>query len=360
MTTEGLVSLLRKWMLTGKNAGFVIHRAGLWVLDIDTIENLPLQVTDVLDELRPPEVRTPSGGRHCYFRLPDELMEHPDLKAHMSLRKVPGVELPIDLKLGGRQTMVVAPGSKKLEVRYQVTQPWRLPPELDPRELFPMVEIFHPSQDQSNAREFVRDGRPYRDRVVRAMNFLARSQASVSGNGGHLVLAYVCAHLCGYLHIPKDRALELLTSPPGGSWNDRCTDGTTGKSFPWTRSELSLALDAGQKATPRFGVLMLERQRRELERDQKVELACRTIRKLMPRGRAYVAVREVYDLALKVMGLGAEDCNIVRFGRALRSAGVVRQQKGPQRVWSVRIQRGLSHLEARLVEAFQVEVKSPK
>jgi hypothetical protein len=360
MTTEGLISLIRRWMLTGKSVGFVIYRAGLWVLDIDTLEALPPLVAGVLHELRPPEIQTPSGGRHCYFKLPEELVEHPDLKAHMSLRKVPGIGLAIDLKLGGRQTLVVAPGSKRSETGYLVIRPWRAPPELDPRQLFPAAKIFHPPQYDGEGREFIRDTRPYRDRVVRAMNFLTMTQASVSGNGGHRVLANVCAHVCGYLQIPKARALELLTSPPGASWNDRCKDGVTGASFPWTRMELSLALDAGQKAIPGYGVVMLEKERRDLERDQKLELACRTIRKLMPRGRAYVAVRDVYDVALKAMGMSAEDCTIVRFGRALRSAGVARHQKGPQRDWSVRVQRGLPHLEARLGEAFQIEGNPPE
>lgn len=119
--------------------------------------------------------------------------------------------------------------------------------------------------------------------------------------------------------------------------------------------ELSLALDAGQKATPGYGVLMLEKERRDLERDQKLELTCRIIRKLMPRGRAFVAVRDVYGVALKAMGISAEDCTIVRFGRALRSAGVARHQKGPQREWSIRVQRGLPHVVAHLTEAFQAE-----
>lgn len=352
MGTSALIATVRVWLCDGANIGLILHHAGIWVLDLDILEGLPLHIQGVIDLLLPPEVRTPSGGRHCYFSLPDDLATHPNLKAHVNLRRVPGLSLAADLKLGGRQTLVVAPGSRRPGGEYQIIRPWDDPPLLDPRELFPTASLLHAEQSLTEPAEFLTDDRSFKDRAIRGMHYLARARPSISGQGGRRALANVCAHLCGFLRLPKKEALALLTQPPGRSWNDKCVDGASGKPYPWALDELERALDEGKARPPRYGVVLAQQLHRRREMEEKLELACRIVRKHMPRGRVLAPVREVYAMVLHVTGMSEEDCTPVRFGLALRRAGVIPQRKGSHRRRSIRIQQGLTYLEARLGEAF--------
>jgi hypothetical protein len=344
------------WLAGGNNVGIVIHRAGVWVLDLDASDPLPENIAAKIERLSPPQVRTPSGGCHCYFRLPDDLVDHPDLKAHVNLRKVPGVHLEADLKLGGRQTLVVAPGSRKSDgSSYEVTRPWSMPPVLDPRDLFAQAPIFHPRIDPKERKEFLTDNRSLDARIVRATRYLAKAPASVSGSGGRTRLFQVCTHLCSFLRLKPKLAYELLTHPEGQSWNDRCVDGVSGDAYPWSKAELMHALEAGQHAVPAYGVILHERQKERMAREAKITKACKVIRKHNKGGTVPVPIRLIYEMAIASMGIGAEHCTITRFGRMLRRLNVKRIRHGASKVWSLNLRHGIERLQSDLQRTFLLQ-----
>ncbi len=330
-----------KWFDAGLNVGFVLHKTGFWVLDLDATEGWPEAIDKAIEALDPPQVFTPSGGRHCYFSLPDSLANHPDLKAHVLHPIVGGKKLPLDLKLGGRPTLVVAPGSKRGDVQYLFNGKWKTPPVLDPRDILPTVDPLH----RRAGVDFVRSQRPIRDRIWRAVSYLRlKAPVSVSGSGGAATLLGVCTHLTSYLNLPIDVALKLLVEPQGKSWNDRCVDGTTHSSFPWQKADLERALKRGASCTPQFGVYEAETIRRAVERDTKLKRVCEILLGMVdPRGDV-VPVRDVYNAVLPVVELSTEECTITRLGRAMRNHGIQRVQMGPKRTWSLLIKGGAEAL----------------
>jgi hypothetical protein len=363
------MQLAAEWFKKQNNVGLVIHHAGVWVLDLDTSEGLPYNVEAEIERLAPPQVGTPSGGRHCYFRLPEELVDHPEMKAHVNLRTVPGINLKADLKLGGRQTLVVAPGSRRATGDYAVLQGWSMPPVLDPRDLFPAVQLFRKAASSEPEAEFLKDNRCLKSRVARAVYYLAKARVSVSGDHGHGRLDQVCAHLCSFLHLPIELAYALLTRPVGASWNDRCLDKATGDVYPWSREELLEALERGKQAVPAYGVHLFKLRQAERLRDKKIKTASKIIQKHASGGCITVPIRDVYNTAMAAMGLDSKQCSATRFGTALGRLGVKRERRGRGKVWSLDLRHGLDKLHSDLEAAIsrienkanpeQVDTSSP-
>ena len=140
-----------RWLHHGDNLGFIMQASLFWVLDLDVHQGAadgcpgpwPDSVCEAIRTLCPPTVRTPSGGLHAYFKLPADLVGDPSLKAHICHPTVAGVSLELDIKLGGKGTLVVAPGSQSKGVVYRPENAWVNPPELDPRVLFPSLSFLH-------------------------------------------------------------------------------------------------------------------------------------------------------------------------------------------------------------------------
>lgn len=361
MGLDGRGPVISDWLNAGNNVGFILHNVGIWVLDLDASDPLPVHLATEIERLTPPQVRTPSGGCHCYFRLPDDLVDHPDLKAHVNLRRVPGIHFEADLKLGGRGggrgTLVVAPGSRKADgAEYEVIRPWSMPPVLDPRDLFPLAPIFHPWIDPKERKEFLTDNRALDVRIARAMGYLAKTPGSVSGSGGHARLFQVCTHLCSFLRLDPQLAYHLLTHPEGKSWNERCVDGVSGSVYPWSKAELMKALEAGQSAVPAYGVILLERQKEKSARQDKITKACKVIRRHNKGGTVPVPIRSIYEVAMAAMGIGAEHCTATRFGTELSRLQVHRTRHGTNKVWSLNLRHGIERLRSDLQRAFSSKV----
>lgn len=223
---------------------------------------------------------------------------------------------------------------------------------LDPRDLFPAVQLFRKAASSEPEAEFLKDNRCLKSRVARAINYLVKARVSVSGDHGRGKLTQVCAHLCSFLHLPIKLAYALLTRPAGTSWNDRCTDKGTGGVYPWSREELLEALERGQQAVPAYGVHQFKMKQEERARDAKIKMACKVIRKNTAHGRITVPIRDVYNTAMTVMGLDSMQCSSTRFGRALGLMGVKRNRRGRGKVWSLDLRHGLDKLQSDLIASF--------
>lgn len=348
--TNTKISIFRGWLRAGRNVGLVLHQTGLWVLDLDAESGWPSTVDDAIAELKPPQVRTPSGGRHCYFALPADLIGHPHLKAHVVHPTIDGIKIPLDLKLGGRQTLVVAAGSQKGSNRYLPLTPWKQPPVLDPRKLFPSISMLHEHADQP----FDVDQRPLEDRLARGKAYLQkRAPVSVSTKQGSATLHRVCTHLVCYLRIPVHTALTLLTTPLGNSWNDRCRDGKTGHPYPWSTDELHTALEGAKGSVPTFGVL--QRQLR-IENERvitRLDLACEILLSSYTAGEGNaIPIEQIHVIFQMTANIPTTLCSSCRFGKYLRDKGLIRIRKGTKRRWHLMLTVTLHVIEQQFREAF--------
>lgn len=336
------VMIQGRWITQGDGVGLILLRSPLWVLDLDAVSGYPTIVDETIQRLRPPQVLTPSGGKHCYFRLPEDLIEHPHLKAHVCHPTVDDVVLPLDLKLGGRQTLVVAAGTTRGSRRYRPLDPWGMPPILDPRDLFPEVEILHSHQGQ----EFDVDPRPLEARIVRAQMYLRKAAPiCISKKRARCTLSRVCSHLVRFLRLPEPLALKLMTTPSGKSWNVRCRNGETGEPWPWTPEELLDALRAARNAVPAYGVIARQIRLRDEARDSKLRSACTVIAQYASQDGSPVAVTEVYKAVMEATGMPHDTCTLDRFGKYLGHVGVSRCRKGHKRIQSLMLSISSSQLE---------------
>lgn len=253
---RGLESAHR-WLEKGSGVGLLISPP-LWVLDADSESEVERIVSACLvARITPLLVRTPSGGAHFYFRLPDGFQrEH--LKNHLCHPKdEDGNKVEADWKFGPR-TMVVAPGSSRNGKGYLPDQPWTMPPVADPCMFLPNGRFWrehHP---------FLVDTRPLKDRLARARFYLAsRAPIAVSERSGHKVLAGVCAHLVAYLDLDPGAAFHLLTHGDQ-PWNKRCID-LDGKPCPWSNTALWNACTAAVDSVPAAGAKAWERAEADRE-----------------------------------------------------------------------------------------------
>jgi len=205
------------WHDKWPNANIGIHCEGLLVIDIDTKKggddafeflrmSMDLPATFVTE--------TPTGGRHVFYRLPDN---HPGVPN--------GVEsLGKGLDVRSTNGYVVAPGSDIDGTVYSVRRD-------NPIALAPTALV-------QKLGEFTKRERPVDVNVPdappsvteRAREWLAKQEGAVEGQGGD---ARTFTVACGLrdLGVSKEQALELLTE-----WNDRCSP-------PWTPNELGVKVD---------------------------------------------------------------------------------------------------------------------
>ena len=248
----GLSSALR-WLGEGMGLG-ILPRSPLWILDADSREEVERIVSVLLDaHIAPLMVRTPSGGAHFYFILPDGFPIQ-GLKAHvLHPLDADGVVMAADFKFGP-DTLLVAPGSMRKGRQYEPSSPWRTPPVADPRMFLPGGAFWF-----APPRTFLVNTRPLHDRLAAARYYLGRkAPVSVSGKHGHRTLAGVASHLVVFLDLSPAMAASLLVSGPS-PWNCRCTN-PDGSPYPWSASELRTACDAAVGTVPAAGVKAFERQ----------------------------------------------------------------------------------------------------
>ena len=241
-----------KWLKSGSGVG-LLPTAPLWILDVDDACWVERIVSTLLEaQIVPLMVSTPSGGAHFYFRLPVTFVVE-GLKNHLCHPSdADGCRLPIDFKFGPR-TLVVAPGTSRASMQYKPSAGWRTPSVVDPRMFLAHGKFWR------EGRPFLVDLRPLKDRVARACFYLAnRAPVSISGHGGHKVLAGVCAHLVRFLDLDPELGFYLLTHGKT-PWNWRCQD-ATGNTFPWSDAELWAACTAAVDAVPGAGVKAWERE----------------------------------------------------------------------------------------------------
>lgn len=237
------LDLLPPWL---KKGGAMFRPAGgLWVLDCDDGETAQtVEAWVKVHGLRCPKVRTRSGGVHFYFRYP-EGFNLEGTKAHVN--RAGGKKW--DFKLSGR-TALVLPGTRTEKGDYLPIAPWTPPPEVDPRDLEPSIQMF---KDTTPFLEY--EGSKFRRRWG-ARNYLRCSwtKPAIAGKGGRKVLAEVACNLTRhYCQDPHNALAMLLREDPDGlNWNQRC-QGEDGTLYPWSEEELWDALMDSIDRIPSIG-----------------------------------------------------------------------------------------------------------
>jgi len=135
---------------------------------------------------------------------------------------------------------------------------------VDVRFLAPELVIYREIKD------FLRDTRPKRDRVMAAMTFLNnKAPISHEGKGGRRTLRKVALHLVGYYDLDPSFAFHLLTETKTGmdksggkvvyrAWNQRCLN-EAGRPYPWSDEELWRALEDAVDGAPSYGVYLFKK-----------------------------------------------------------------------------------------------------
>lgn len=243
--------MAHQWLSKASGVG-ILPKPPLWILDADSASEVERIVSICIDaQVAPLIVRTPSGGAHFYFLMP-ETFPREGLKNHLCHpMNTNGLRMTADFKFGP-QTLLVAPGTSRNGRDYIPDQSWSMPPVADPRIFLPKGQFWkvHP--------HFLVDARPLKDRLYRARVYLAnRAPVSVSGKSGRQALAGVCTHLVVFLGLDPGTANHLLTHGEP-SWNDRCID-IRGNCFPWSSADLFNACSAAVGSIPAAGVKAWER-----------------------------------------------------------------------------------------------------
>lgn len=312
------------WLERGAGVG-ILPKSPLWVLDADSPSEVERIVSICLGaHLIPPMVRTPSGGAHFYFRLPDDFPRQ-GLKHHLCHPKdADGRVLAVDFKLGSR-TLITAPGTRRNGLLYLPAQPWVMPPVADPRWFLPEGAFWR------TTRPFLVDTRSRWDRLMRAKNYLETAKISVSGNGGSKVLAGVCSHLVVFLNLDPETVFNLLTKGVK-SWNSRCMD-KDGQPCAWSNREIWKACVSAVDSVPAAGVKAWVREQAyrqwRLYLDQLIEILdqCQTCST-----RERIAVERV-RLLFGRFGVG--DLSSKMLGDCLQARGIPRIRATGKRIWCI-------------------------
>ena len=188
----------------GDNAG--AHAVGLLVLDIDVrhakggMEALRTLESEHGDLPETFTVRTPSGGEHRYFTLPE------GVEINNNANK-----LLAGLDVRTRGGYVVAPGSRTPEGEYVIERD--VPPAPAPQWLINLCAA--PSKRDRNRNQAPVDWNQ-ETAVQAALDFLKWHPVAVQGAGGD---AHTYQTICTIrdLGVPKGRASEVLAD-----WNSRC------------------------------------------------------------------------------------------------------------------------------------------
>jgi hypothetical protein len=237
------LDLLPRWL----NKGGAMFRpaGGLWVLDCDDLETQE-RVDAWLKEraLSCPQVQTRSGGRHFYFQFPKGL-DLGGVKAHVN--QAGGRKW--DFKLFNR-TALVLPGTTTDKGAYLTLVPWTHPPEVDPRDLEPSIQLF------KDSTPFLPYEGTDRQRRFGAWGYLRRpiTEPAIAGKGGRKVLAEVACNLTRHYCQEPYNALAMLlrVDADGLNWNQRC-QGEDGTPYPWSEGELWDALMDSMDEVPSIG-----------------------------------------------------------------------------------------------------------
>lgn len=314
------IGLAVEWLRRGSGLGF-LPNGDLWVLDVD----LPEAVDRVLDQLAEarimvPFLKTPSGGAHFYFRMPEGFREEGKRRGFGRMKNhlchpldADGFRQPMDFKLGHR-TLVVAPGTLRNDILYEPQTPWMEPPVLDPRQFCPEGEFWMPNQP------FLVDERPLKNRISRACAYLKRvAPVSISGRNGHKSLATVATYLVPYLQLDPHLAVYLLLHGEP-SWNSRCRypDGTP---YPWNPGELMRACTDATDVIPAAGVRDYERACRKKTRNHTLSHFLRKLEaaRILPPREGRISVQELREIFEAWSG---ETLSSKIFGDALSRDGI--------------------------------------
>lgn len=339
------LDLAENWLARGFGLGF-LPRNGLWVLDLDrpVRASNPPQLA-ILDEFQAeslitgPRVSTPSGGLHSYFRLPPTI-DVEMLKNHICHPIAPdGTRLEWDFKLGHR-TLLVAPGTPRLSeggelLEYRPLVPWIDPMVCDPRWIMPELEIYSPPTSP-----FTTSDRPWKDRVVRAVNYLRlKAPVGVRHDNGSAkrALNAVAAHLVAYLRLDPALAQHLMTHPVDTSWNARVR-GPNGTFAPWSLMEIADACHDAVDAVPTWGVIENAKQAARRRLDHALADFCELLT-FLPPSNDYMPSMDLHGWFLARYGITEDECSQVMLGRAMGKwmeaeiIGVKRAQKTLTRVW---------------------------
>lgn len=240
------VASAKRWLRKRSGVG-ILPRPPIWVLDSDSqAETERIETICLEAEIIPQVVRTPGGGSHFYFLLP-EMFPREALKNHYCHpRDADEKVIEADWKFGPR-TLVVAPGTDRNGKCYLPERAWALPPIADPR-------MFNKDgQFWKASAPFLVNTRPLRDRLARARYYLEnKAPISVDKKSARKTLAGVCSHLVAFLDLDPGTAYQLLTHGKH-PWNGRCLD-TDGQTYPWSRSELWAACSSSVDSVPAAGV----------------------------------------------------------------------------------------------------------
>lgn len=155
------------------------------------------------------EVRTPTGGRHLYYRLPEGV----------SVRSTQG-ELAEGIDTRSWNGYVVAPGSRVAAGEYKVVS--HVAPLSEAPESLIKAHRALTDADKRPKVAAVADGVELDSdaALTRAREFCADAQEAVEGAGGREVTKHLLFRL-GDFGLSALAAVELLCEPDG--WNERCS-----------------------------------------------------------------------------------------------------------------------------------------
>lgn len=304
---ESRLDLAYNWLHKGYGVSYLL-RNRLAAVDADAPETVQ-RVLDFEERngyIHFPKVHTPSGGIHALFQHPADLSFH-CLKNHVCHPFEDGVKVPWDFKLGER-TMLMAPGTVMPKGVYKAGI-WSAPPVMDVRFLAPTIEIHR------HVPEFLKDTRPWDDRVMGAMTYLhLHAPVSVKGQGRRHALHTVADHIVGYYDLDPGLAFHLMVKTKKGkdrkgnpvtyiAWNERCLD-EAGKPSPWSDEDLWHALEDAVDAAPAYGVALYEHAQ---EKSFARWCAAAFIEILThlpePQGAIWMTANDLYDVFIEYMGV---------------------------------------------------------
>lgn len=207
-TNADTVSL---WWRLNPDANIGVHCAGLLVVDVDPKSGGD-ESFEMLRDMLPETftVRTPSGGGHYYFRLPDD---HPGVKNSVG-------ELAPGIDVRSTHGYVVAPGSETARGKYEVAAD--LPVAPAPGWLVQQCGTF--TEREQAPKVNVPDAPD--EALARAAEWLATHPGAVEGDGGD---AHTFATACRLrdFGVSEAQAVALMA----GDWNATCSP-------PWELSDL--------------------------------------------------------------------------------------------------------------------------
>lgn len=162
-------------------------------------------------------VRTPSGGFHLYYALPDKI----------AVKSSAGVDQGIDVRSTGGY--VVGPGSVLEDGRtWSYIECGYDRPVLAPPELIAMCG--RPGERSENSKEWLVDA-DLPANLDRAQKFLEGTEPAIEGEGGN-DWTYKTAGMVRDFGVSEDGCVALLLA----HWNDRCEP-------PWDADELGIVVE---------------------------------------------------------------------------------------------------------------------